>query len=211
MLNKYILAICLMVLFSVCATAQIGTRYILRSGDTTLVVNNTNYGLKDKKSKFLHRDNSFTNMSVNFMDMTSNYRSLEEARFATDTSLVKLEEIQSDLFEPNESLSARISQGYIKLGFREREARLKADSMERAKIKLSTDQLAAQYEKFGTKPTLYVNDVEVPQSIVDRLKAKEILNRKVKVLDTRTGNPNGEIYYEVTPTAIRRLDIKEDD
>ena len=51
--------------------------------------------------------------------------------------------------------------------------------------------------EFGNEPTYFINGKEVDKIEVNRLRKKEIINKEVRTRNTVSGNPNGEVWYEV--------------
>lgn len=119
----------------------------------------------------------------------STYKNLEEATLASDRLLAQLKKKQQPTSKSG-SLSSRVIRG----GDYVRSTATRSDSNGRA----SADESEFDYETdFGNDPTYYINGVRVEKSDILRLRKKNILSRTMKLKDTASRNPNGEIWFEV--------------
>lgn len=185
--------------------AQIGTKtYVLKSGDTTRIVNSISGGLDDPDARFLFRRNIPEVDSV-FMDANSKYGSLEEAVLATDRLLREVEMEERISNENNDALSFRIARYNRNMKRKTKEADEITESI--FKVDPSIEELVALRLKFGDKPTYYINGVEVPHSVVNQLYPNEVVKKEARIKDTASGNPNGEVWYVVTDKALMRVKI----
>lgn len=192
-------------IFSVSAEAQIGKKkIILASGDTTLLVNPVSNGLRGEDSKFLNKDRRFNDQQV-FVELKTDYSSLEEAALDTNALLEKIVKAQANGVDGNESLSFRASQVNRMKEIKEKQVQSIVDSM--LVSDASAEEIAKKYLEFGNQPAYYINEQRVDPSVPDLLRPKEVLSRMVKVTNVISGNPNGEVWYEVTPEAIQRLKL----
>ena len=206
-ISKKLLVFAFSALFPLCGFAQIGQKYIIAPGDKTIIVNKVNKGIYGSENKFLRKDKKYSEKDIYF-DSKSSYRSLEEAAYSTSNLLKKVEKQMAESEDNNESLSFRLSAKFLKQKSEEREARMIADSLMRAEIDKNAKQLAEAYTKFGNRPTFYLNGVEIPESYIDYLKPKDVLSRVVKATGALSGNPNGEIWMEITPSAAKRIKLE---
>ena len=136
------------------------------------------------------------------------YRSLEEATMDVDRILNEINNEQYDNKPNNESLSFRLSQ--------RNRRNLKKDKVANdvwediiTESNPSVQDLVDLKAKFGNKPTYYVNGVEVDQLILDKLRPTDVIAREVRVLNTQSGNPNGEIWYDIKEAALAKIKVNE--
>lgn len=202
--NKYILFLGLMLLVSASLFGQAGRKkIILSTGDTVLVVKQQSF-LTPEDIKFLRKD---TLKSGAIMDMKSDYNSLEAAALDVDKLLAEIGVSQSLSKQNNESLSVRLATRNLRNLKKEQQARNTWDSIMAKEP--TVKELTEFYELYGNKPSYFINGVMVDEQLVNRLRSSEILSRQLRTIDTATGNPNGEIWYEVTEPALRRLGFSE--
>jgi len=216
-LSKYIILLSALVLLPLFVKAQIrpvtkrqaeqiGKKvYITSTGDTTLVVNPLSQGLKNPNTQFLFRDKTNAELDSILSDEKSSYTSLEAATLDVDRLLREVESEQKASKGTNNALSFRIASKNRNMRKKELEAREIADDIIRKDR--SVQELAALYAMFGDKPTYYINGVEVPQSVVNQLYPTEVIERDMRVADTASGNPNGEIWLSVTEKALNRIKL----
>lgn len=185
---------------------QIGKKvYITSSGDTTLVVNPISKGLKTPETEFLFRDSSNPELDSILAEQRSNYSSLEAATLSVNRLLSEMETEQKTSKSSNNALSFRIASKNRNMRKKELEAR--EISEEVIKKDRSVQELAALYAMFGDRPTYYINGVEVPLSVVSQLYPSEVVGKTMRVADTASGNPNGEVWYSVTEKALKRIKL----
>lgn len=128
---------------------------------------------------------------VPFAKRKPTYNSLEEANLAVDQLLSELKKQQNQIDTPSSksnSLSSRVVRGYTPNQNR-KDSKAKAEASE---IVSESDEESP----FGTDPTYYINGVRVEKEEVLKLRNKNILSRTMKIQDTASGNPNGEIWIE---------------
>lgn len=196
--------------FSLFVTAQIGSRkHILSNGDTTLVVNRVSGGLKDPDAQFLLRRSipKVPEDSI-FPPQQSSFSSLEEAALAVNRLLGKVGVEQAlSRQEGNDGLGFRLSQLNRRNMRKDAEARSLADSL--LSVEAPVSELVDLYAKFGNRPTYYINGVVTEEKIVNRLLPSEILRKELRVINTLSGNPNGEVWYDVSAKGIERLKLTD--
>lgn len=201
---KHILLLNILLTFPIAAFCQLGNkRIVLSSGDTVRVVNQRAL-LSKQDINFLRRDSS--NQSPLF-DYKSDYSSIEEAALDLERLLGKINTSKSLSQKNNESLSVRIATRNLRNLKKEQDIQNTWDSIITSEPPM--EELKQLYKLFDGKPSYFINDVMVKPQVVDRLRQNEILNRSIRTINTATGNPNGEIWYEVTPQAFKRLKIEE--
>lgn len=139
-----------------------------------------------------------------FLDSDIKYNSLEEASMDVDRLLEEIATERDQNKLSNESLSFRLSQ--------RNRRNLKKDKIARDawsnlidKEETTVNDLVGLYAKFGNKPTYYVNGIEVDQPMLDRINPKDVISTEVKVTGTRSGNPNGEIWYQVETKTAEKI------
>lgn len=217
-ISKYIYTLCAFILLPLFVEAQtikpitkrqakqIGKNiYITTSGDTTLVVNAISKGLKTPETQFLFRNKKNPELDSIFSDKRSDYSSLETATLDVSRLLHEVETEQKMSKGDNDALSFRLSSKNRDMRKKELEAREISDEI--VKKDRSVQELAALYAMFGDKPTYYINGVEIPQSVASQLYPSEIVEKTMRVTDTASGNPNGEIWYTVTEKGLNRIKL----
>ena len=124
----------------------------------------------------------------------SAYKNLEEATLASDRLLAQLKKKHLQKDQPTSksgSLSSRVVRGgdYVR-------STAKNDLGSGSGSKANS--LDFDYETdFGNEPTYYINGVKVEKTEVLKLRKRNILSRTMKLKDTASRNPNGEIWIEV--------------
>lgn len=219
--SKYIIILISLLLFPLLADAQIyraptkneaeqiGKKiYIISTGDTTRVVNRTGGGLTDKYSKFLFRKNQSAEVDSIFGETDPTYSGLEEAALDVDKLLREIEAEKRINNERNDALGFRLARDYRNLKKKEQTAINIADSL--IKKDASIEKLTNMYIGFNGKPTYYINGLEVPFSVTNQLYPSEVIKREMRVTDTASGNPFGEIWYLVSEKTLNRLKIPVD-
>ncbi|MBK5720451.1 hypothetical protein JGH11_06165 [Dysgonomonas sp. Marseille-P4677] len=217
--NRYILLLILMVLFPIFASSQtyrpptkreaeqIGKKtYILSNGDTTKVVNTVGSGLRDSYSNFLFRKVHTTEVDSIFSDTESDYSSLEEAALDIDKLLREVELEKKLNSGRNDALAFRLARDNRALKRKERTAAQTADSLLKQKDP-SVQELTSIYVGFEGKPTYYINGVEVSHSLVNQLYPQEVIKREMRVSNTVSGNPYGEVWIQVAEKTLNRIKI----
>ncbi|MFV0418154.1 MAG: hypothetical protein ACK5KT_05440 [Dysgonomonas sp.] len=217
-ISKYICILCAFMLLPLFVKAQIikpvtkrqakqigKDIYITSSGDTTLIVNAISKGLKTPETKFLFRNKKDAELDSIFSDKKSDYISLETATLDINRLIREIETEQKMSRGNNDALSFRLSSKNRDMRKKELEAREISDEI--ARKDYSVQELAALYAMFGDKPTYYINGIEVPATIANQLYPSEILEKTMRVADTASGNPNGEIWYKVAEKALKRIKL----
>jgi len=216
--NKYILLLCLILLFPLFAVGQrlkpvtkreaeqLGKKtYKVSTGEVTKVVNTVGSGLDDEYSQFLFRKPGNTEADSIFSDINSNYGNLEEAALDIDRLLREVELDRKTNSDTNKALDFWIARRNMQRKKKEQEADKIADNI--IKRDPPVEELARMKLRFGGKPTYYINGVEVDNSIANKLYPGEILKRDIRTKDTASGNPNGEVWMTVTDKALQRIKI----
>lgn len=172
--------------------------------------------VRDRSFRWLNSENSRFQSSVDSLDYlralsgadTTKYESLEEAVMDINDLLNKLEKDDTVLKGKNEGLSIRIGS----MISRNREKAQVADDIYTEMLKnneTTINDFIDLRERFENRPTYYVNDVLVGQDMLSRIKESYILNREIRMTNTLSGNPNGEIWIDITPSAAERLKLDE--
>lgn len=204
--GKYISTIFLMIFFPLVMMSQTGHRkYVTRSGDTTIVVMAGHTGLSGENAAFL-LDNK---VSEDYQEKYNRYKMLKDAAEETNelAGVVKQEKERTN--PTSGSLGFRIAKQNIE--YLKKEEQAKRLGRERLSKDASVQEMAYMYEKFGERPSYFVNGVEVDSKTASALSDKDILTRSLKTTGTTTGNPNGEVWYVVTSKAFDRLKIGDGD
>lgn len=199
--NKYIVLIILL-LVSVALSAQVGKRkYITRTGDTTVVVMTGSTGLYGEDAKFLLDQRA----AEDFLEKRSRYNRLRDAVLETQevANIVEEEHVGSNPVAG--SLAFRTAQQNIRYLEKEREAGVGVSKG--INTRASAAEIAYMKEKFGNLPSYFVNGVPVDAATAMRIPRNAVLSRELKVSNTTTGNPNGEIWMVVTAKSFDRLDL----
>lgn len=219
--SKYIIILISLLLFPLLADAQIyraptkneakqiGKKiYIISTGDTTRVVNTISGGLTDEYSKFLFRKDKSAEADSIFGETDPTYSGLEEAALDVDRLLREIEAEKRINSERNDALGFRLARDYRNRKKKEQAAINIADSLMRKDA--SIEELTNMYIGFNGKPTYYINGLEVPFSITNQLYPSEVIKREMRVTDTASGNPFGEIWFLVSEKTLNRLKIPID-
>lgn len=217
--SKHILLLCLIILFPIVVSGQryrpptkreaeqIGKKtYILSNGDTTKVVNTVGSGLRDSYSNFLFRKTHTAELDSIFSDTESDYSGLEEAALDVDKLLREVELEKKLNSKHNEALAFRLARENRTRKRKEQAAAQSADSLLRDK-ETSVKELTSMYIEFEGKPTYYINGVEVAHSVVNKLFSEEVIKREIRVNNTASGNPYGEIWILVSEKTLNRIKI----
>lgn len=130
------------------------------------------------------------------------YKSIEEAALAVEEMIDELKKKQSQTTTAK-SMSSRLSTGANRAALRKKPL---SNSTMNASGYGYTDTSAqpkpaetvqAPDNDWGEEPTYYINGTEVERADVEQLKKKDIVNKQFKIRNTTSGNPNGEVWYEV--------------
>lgn len=205
-ISKYILLISLILLPVLGYAQKIGGKYIVTTGDTTQIVNSVS-GLRSPDAKFLFKKNNAVSDSI-LANMTSDYSSLEEALMDVNSLISTVEKDQIQLKTGNTGLSYRLSKMNLESMQKEKQAKAMADSVLRIRHIQSVEEMARKYEEFGNKPTYFVNGINVEPEMINQIMSGDIVERNLKVQDTSSGNPNGEVWFIITDKAAQRLGLQ---
>ena len=205
-INKYILLISLILLPVLGYAQKIGGKYIVTTGDTTQIVNSVS-GLRSPDATFLFKKNNPVSDSI-LANMTSDYSSLEEALMDVNSLISTVEKDQIQLKTGNTGLSYRLSKMNLESMQKEKQAKAMADSVLQIRHIQSVEEMARKYEEFGNKPTYFVNGINVEPEMINQIMSGDIVERNLKVQDTASGNPNGEVWFTITDKAAQRLGLQ---
>lgn len=131
----------------------------------------------------------------------SQYKTMEEAALAVEALLDDLRKEQAQTTSAG-SMSSRLSGGAGRTTLRKKPSTnpsyssTNSDNTASAIIQ-SASIIENEDSEFGTEPTYYINGKEVDKIEVNKLRKKEIINKEVRTRNTVSGNPNGEVWYEV--------------
>lgn len=129
----------------------------------------------------------------------SQYKTMEEAALAVEALLEDLRKEQAQTTSAG-SMSSRLSGGAGRATLRKRPATNPSYSNTSSNEPTSNkNQMVVDDEvsEFGYEPSYFINGKEVDKVEVNRLRRQQIINKEVRTRNTVTGNPNGEIWYEV--------------
>lgn len=201
--SKNIFLTLLLILLPIALSAQVGTRkYITRSGDTTVVVNAGSTGLHGEDAQFLFDSRA----SSERLDKYSRYKRLIEAADETE-QVAGIVEVEKQETNPSSgSLGFRVAQRNIRYLQNEKKATRAAYDITHRDA--TVEELTFMKSKFGDKPSYFINGVHVAPQVAERLSDKDILTRSLKVTNTTTGNPNGEVWYVVNSKMFAKLGLE---
>lgn len=136
------------------------------------------------------------------------YKSIEEAAMDVNRLLNTISSERVSAQKVNGGLAFKIAQRQV---INKRKDKIAQDAWEEMISKETTtvDDLIQLKEKFNNRPTYYVNGYQVGQDVLNKIRESEVLTREYRVLNTASGNPNGEIWYEITPKAAARIKLEE--
>ncbi len=136
------------------------------------------------------------------------YKSIEEAAMDVNRLLNTISSERVSAQRVNGGLAFKIAQRQV---INKRKDKIAQDAWEEMISKETTtvDDLIRLKERFNNRPTYYVNGYEVGQNVLNKIRESEVLSREYRVLNTASGNPNGEIWYEITPKAAARIKLEE--
>lgn len=133
------------------------------------------------------------------------YKTIAEAALAIDDIIADLKKNEKRNAKPN-SMSSRLSQGANRMGLRKKPL-TSSYASDNNYTKSNNTEITNTYDEdessWGSEPTYYINGYEVERSEVDLLKKKDIINKEFKIRNTISGNPNGEVWYEVSNYSIK--------
>lgn len=206
-IRKYIIFLIAMLLLPLLGYAQkVGGKYIVTTNDTTQIVSGR--GMKDPENTFLLKKNLPGADSV-YANMRSDYNSLEAATLDIDKLIGEIENDQTLLKTGNVGLGYRLSKINVDNLEKEKKAKVLADSIQQEMMKKSADELAQRYAYYGDKPSYFINEVQVSPDLIGRLTHGDIIERKMDIQNTGSGNPNGEVRITITDKAARKIGVPE--
>ncbi len=126
------------------------------------------------------------------------YRTMEEAALAVEALLDDLRKKQTQTSGAG-SMSSRLAGGAGRATLRKKSATNSSfqDATDYTSENSSTTIVDESASEFGSEPTYYINGKEVGKTEINKLRKKEIISREVRTRNTVSGNPNGEVWYEV--------------
>lgn len=130
---------------------------------------------------------------------TPQYKTMEEAALAVEALLDDLRKEQAQTTSAG-SMSSRLSGGAGKATLRKKAvsnpsySSINSSSSTASKTR---ELVNDESSEFGIEPTYYINGKEVDKVEINRLRKKEIINKEVRTRNTVSGNPNGEVWFEV--------------
>lgn len=131
----------------------------------------------------------------------SQYKNMEEAALAVEALIQDLKKEQAT-YSNSSSMSSRLSRGVTKDLRRQSEANVQQNTSDSNNNTLYEVKSIEDSSDFGNEPSYFINGVQVDKNQINRLRKADIINREIRVRNTVTGNPNGEIWYDVKPDAI---------
>lgn len=129
----------------------------------------------------------------------SQYKNMEEAALAVEALLDQLKKEQVSL-KSSGSMSSRLSQGVSKDLRKNTGVQDPYQSPYETinpNIASSSAQTIIQDESSSLEPSYFINGVQVDKTEINKLTKDQIINREIRVRNTVTNNPNGEIWYTV--------------
>lgn len=174
------------------------------------------YDVDKAKSMMVEEENFSASDSISkirlLLDQESTkFTSLEEAEREVEDLLNRVSKDKSAYQRRNGALAVRIGQNaIIRNREKDRVARDAWTDMLQSK-NATTEDFVELYERFGERPTYYVNDVEVDQELLNKLRESDVMKREYRVKNTVSGNPNGEVWYTITTKAAKRIKLEEQD
>lgn len=138
------------------------------------------------------------------------YNSIEEAAMDVNRLLNTISTERVAAQKINGGLAFKISQHQVA---NKRKDKIAQDAWEEMMKKEDTtvEDLIEIKKLYGNRPTYYVNGYEVGQDVLNKIRESEVLTREYRVTNTASGNPNGEVWYEITPKASKRIKLEETD
>jgi len=132
------------------------------------------------------------------------YKSLEEAALAAQALLDNLKKEQAQGGH-SKSMSSRLAQG-AKSTLRKKPLSSASpydpyssyEEQSTPAKQTTISSVSDEYiSEFGDEPTYYINGQEVDKIEITKLRKKDIVSKEVRVRNTLSNNPNGEVWYEV--------------
>lgn len=130
------------------------------------------------------------------------YKTMEEAALAVEALLEDLRKEQVQTTGAG-SMSSRLAGGAGRGTLRKKPSTNPSYSSNNTNSENSSSRntnsstFIDEESAFGYEPSYFINGNEVEKSEVNRLRKKQIINKEVRTRNTVTGNPNGEVWYEV--------------
>lgn len=133
----------------------------------------------------------------------SEYKNMEEAALAVEALLDDLKKEQVTL-KGSGSMSSRLAKGVTK-DLRRKESIVSNPYQSVTKHETlgnTFDDDESIVGEYGNEPSYFINGVQVEKIQINRLTKDDIINREIRVKNTVTNNPNGEIWYTVREKAV---------
>lgn len=139
----------------------------------------------------------------------SQYKTLEEAALAVEALLEDLKKDQQTQSGSAGSMSARLSRGANKSLRKEASTPIikssnskptetsKPTTVSPPSKKVQENPKNSVSDETDNLPSYFINGQQVEKIDIDRLRKKDIISKEVRIRNTVTGNPNGEVWYEV--------------
>lgn len=165
---------------------------------TVSKMNSNNNQISKEANKTAQTKSSSKKTSVFNKKYTPQYKTMEEAALAVEALLEDLRKEQAQTTSAG-SMSSRLSGGAGRATLRKKPATSpsyannNSDNTTTSKANVVDEETS----EFGNEPTYFINGKEVDKIEVNRLRKKEIINKEVRTRNTVSGNPNGEVWYEV--------------
>lgn len=195
---KIILSILFIIPFTTVAqNNEVQDYYITKNGEKTRIVEDA-LNLQNKKAQFLYD-------GANKIKRSTRYSRLTEAVRETEMISELIDTLQQYNWNA-ESLGYEQSRKNLELLRQEREVGSKSQNKN-----TSLEEMLFLKQKYGDKPSYFINGTEVSQQIANKIMDKDILSKEVLVQNTATGNPNGEIRYTVNQKTLVKLGFTEQD
>ncbi|QIK59910.1 hypothetical protein G7050_08745 [Dysgonomonas sp. HDW5A] len=165
---------------------------------TVTKVNTNNNQISKEANKTAQTKTTSKKTSVFNKKYTPQYKTMEEAALAVEALLEDLRKEQAQTTSAG-SMSSRLSGGAGRATLRKKPATNPSYANNNSDNTTTniTNVVDEETSEFGHEPTYFINGKEVDKIEVNRLRKKEIINKEVRTRNTVSGNPNGEVWYEV--------------
>ncbi|NDV68853.1 hypothetical protein [Dysgonomonas sp. 25] len=164
--------------------------------------------LNDGERKFKSETDSIEYLKAIIGADTTKYETSEAALLDINDLLTAVESNNIVLKNRNEGLGLRLNS----IVSQNKEKARVADDVYLELLKkeeTTVEDFIEIKKRYGNRPTYFVNGKEVGQDMLDRIKESYILNRDIRVASTVSGNPNGEIWIDITPSSARKLKLDQ--
>lgn len=136
------------------------------------------------------------------------YSTIEEAAMEVNRLLNTISSERVASRKINGGLAFKIEQRQL---INKRKDKIAQDAWEEimSKEETTVEDLVNLRARYGNRPTYYVNGYEVGQDVLNRIRESEVLTREYRIMNTASGNPNGEVWYEITSKAANRIKLED--